>query len=581
MLSKTSSSCDKQLDLLAVRFVAALRATRPSQRISACQKLRHFVAQFGYFSSARKHNTTSPLVALPPPALHCLITWLGPLDRMHMSQTCTLLRSHLLESPELWSEMLDFIWDRERDAEDDSWVGLTDFLVERSRDLPLKLGLRVAARDILQCELGFDIATRNLHRIQSLLLDMSRAHESSDEAGSIHLRAWRVLCCAVSGPADMLEHLRIDICSDCCSTDLPIPRDFLGGHAPRLRMCTLRATLPVGGCPAFSNVTSLDYNPNSGEMDREVLVSMLVSMQQLCSLRLNVHKFTTRETDADPPAPLFATASLQNVRINWQCEGIVEFLKSIVHVPTLKKLVLSGTWQEEFVPTLTSVFRLGTYLSIGDSVSEVAAIRDDASPVLIRFRSDHNLDVYDILASETACTNLTAPTFHEFLWPRKDPFPEAPSLTSLRILLASCAHTRCFHVDCTSIFQALSTTRWKVPALRDLHLSYWLSARCAPKHSERAQCCCKATMNVALENVYSFVSSGLLYRRPRLDIIRLSGVEAVDFDQATWLSRVGSLTQNLDIQPVSTPVASDAPNSIWHRNDFLSLFRDDVVEVCA
>lgn len=411
-------------------------------------------------------------------------------------------------------------------------------------------------------------------------MSFSRAHDSGEDRNLVHLRGWSALNSAIAGPAQALERLRIDLCYDCCPITLLVPQDILGGHAPRLRVLKLSAALPSEGCPAFACVTTFNYTPTDSELDHAGLSALLRSMQRLHTLRLHIHTFTTYANDDEASvewAPL-ASSSLRNVHVNWICDGLREFLACIACLD-VQRIALDDTWSEPGWNGLLEIFPHVQHLSIGKGVCEVEALRACGTSITLRFRSGSGLGVYDLLAMRQTYDNLTSLDFHEFLWPREVPFPEAASLSSLRILLASCYDIRSLPDRWLSIFQAVGATAWSVPSLRTLHLSYWLSGACEsryPRKDPPGRCGCAPTLNVSLADIHSFVSRCLRYSRPRLVGISLSGVEVIDVEPFAWLQRLELLAEELTIERTPKPISSDAPPGVW-SGDFQDVLQDRIV----
>ncbi|EJD53424.1 hypothetical protein AURDEDRAFT_157997 [Auricularia subglabra TFB-10046 SS5] len=171
---------------------------------------------------------------------------------------------------------------------------------------------------------------------------------------------------------------------------------------------------------------------------------------------------------------------------------------------------------------------------------------------------------------------LTSLSIHEFYWPGPEDHPNIPSLTMLRVLLASCRDVVAAHYSIAGIFQATSESSWNLPGVQTLHLTYWLASPC--DKFARA-CCCSDRLTISLADVHSFVARCLQPSDRRLANITLSGVEVIDRLPETWLERIGELCDEFTLSQTCTPTSADAPRRVWD-GEFEDMFWDNLTELC-
>ncbi|KZV91646.1 hypothetical protein EXIGLDRAFT_836941 [Exidia glandulosa HHB12029] len=236
-----------------------------------------------------------------------------------------------------------------------------------------------------------------------------------------------------------------------------------------------------------------------------------------------------------------------------------------------------------------NVLPIITSISLGSGICEYVARRSlDERPMRILCSTGGFGWTYleDILNAPTF-SHLTTLSFHEFFfcshrdWSHRMQLPALPDLIRLRIMLASCRDYRVtldeFHFADpparTSIL-ANCDFEWDLPALRTVHISFFLSSRCDDEY--RSDCTCRPTMSLALSDICSFSPAPLRWSGSNCTALRLSGFNIVDVDADKYLCSLYTMFQEITISEQCEPECWDVDAGVWYGTQ-LSIFRDPLV----
>ncbi|KZV97980.1 hypothetical protein EXIGLDRAFT_832437 [Exidia glandulosa HHB12029] len=549
-------------------------------------------------AQAREINRANPLLNLHPDILLRIFQALSSRRRAILASTCFALHDFASRRGEVWSSGMSTALGS---------LPTIKRLIDRS--IPAPVELTVDLNWVLDpsdpdTAAHLDLISTTLPRLAhlSVVIDdrMSQWMNWFPPPSSIPrlpkpvLRSadWSALCCvlAAAEEAPILCSLTLeyngmtDFETFTSTTSLPpLREDIFACGAPLLRSCSLRGIcLPLQPCLAFSNVTTLSYQPKPAVLDVPQILSCIDSLPKLETLCMLVSDIVDAGDDSiGRRLSLSPKSMLKNLRVdgllgNANAEALLAFLYRLgplqqlaFNTPHPLLVVQDYAWHVERV-------------ALGVHMCEIYA-RIDCPPIpatLTRIRLAHplgNIRLHDNSPNAQWFTHLTTLTIHEFYWPRRHrtAFTTAPVLKSLCIVLASCYDTRYAMQRRRSdgslfVFQR-SGLRWSCPALETVHFSYALSTRCSYHLHPDELCCCRSTLTVSLREVALFVRRGLDV--PRLRSLRLSGVEVVDVDAAFWVAYVQKeLADEIDVSSRTCHGPAYINEDAWYYRTLESIF---------
>ncbi|EJD53436.1 hypothetical protein AURDEDRAFT_180934 [Auricularia subglabra TFB-10046 SS5] len=563
---------------LASRLASTLRSAPSPVHANAARETVGLLVNRSF-----RRNMYNSFVSLPPRAIQSVMRQLHPLDRLAVSQTCHRLRCYTLSHPSLWAD-LTALFDYHR-----RWYGflaprLIGLLAERSVHAPLRLQLDMDIACTFQNEEILTICGKHLWHIVDLSLlfyvqynrsddhvvpasvfhqPPSPTYDTHDISSGITLHLYR--------PAPALEYFEMKM----PSTTLLDAKVF-SGFAPRLQHCSLSGIRPHlnTSYPTFARLTTFRWEDKA--LDPTAFATTLLLMPCLLNLQLLCSVFSSDSPDPETAYPTHP--SLRNVMIGQMHNGLGQFLDVVSRMPLSHLIVPISIFDGPLTlwQSVTAVYPIITRLLIGLPLAEASvATHTDAAPVTIRIPSTGSAGVGGFLRAHGIFGHLKALAIHEFvLWDENIDFLVAPNLADLRIILASCYYAS-FYVYYIGVLQGTSRGFWRLPALRNLHLSYHCTGG-----QEHVRCRCGGVLRIALSDIHHFVTSTLYFAHPRLATLTLSGVDIVDQDAHVWLARLQELFDEVDISPTSQPISADAPRGVWEymsTRDFCTLFADPLI----
>ncbi|KZV81041.1 hypothetical protein EXIGLDRAFT_731947 [Exidia glandulosa HHB12029] len=501
---------------------------------------------------SRTVNMQAPLAGLPRPALRRLLEHLDMVDRLALSCTCWSLRSAALAMPSLWTSV--------------QYDTLREYLITRTEGRRMKRrGLMIQPPAFLG-RVSTILALTGSHicnRLEVLDLNITgrsyrlgSAAESQDAMLYCHTTNPRpteidVLLPVLSSPAPELRKLVLAFGHHQWETRggrHPVLRaDLFAAHnSPYLLNARLaRVAFPVGGCPALSYLTSLDYVPPGGTLLSSDLCVMLSHLPNLNVLGLTFYFFNV-SAGADPCRlpPKVAVHVLQDLTelmhagnynsiLTTRVAQLVDFflnngvMQLAVATPGMHDLA-------SFV-TATTTVRLECLVDAWTYVTR----EDDRVLHLQRSRA-----LWLLLREQPFRSLVVLALPADFIARQPQPVLDAPVLRDLCFVVNYCG-------DCSSLPPDSNWDHnprwdiwqlpWRCPSLRAVYVicpAFILRGRSALP-SDHSYCVCSSGCLITLSDMRNFVSRCLIAgHRSRLDKLALSGIRFRDAEQIPSLRTV-------------------------------------------
>jgi len=301
----------------------------------------------------------------------------------------------------------------------------------------------------------------------------------------------------------------------------------------------------------FATLTSLDYTPPAVSMSYAELADLLAALPQLTALSLRLIDLRKAINELEP-----IPHRLQALRIDYLQRGQREVYRALCNNSTTLRRFEARCRTAYWKQYLNVQPEQHRELAAGLNVTELDVASSGPGLEKLRFYHCGGPEVQLLAAGARWLTKLT---LHHLLWPEDSHFPKARCLTDLHLLMSKCndvvtGNSEMAANEVQDIFLAGKETAWRVPALRRFSLSYALSNpedRCIGKH----HCCQRGRMLISAEIVAKTISELLIFKRERLDEIRLSRVELYEAEP-TAISILGTLA--IDIVQTSQLIDSVA-----------------------
>lgn len=486
-------------------------------------------------SSHRLRGHCLDIGHLPASVVRRLLEHLALTDRLALSQTCASLRAAALLFPHIWSQFcltqqspaawrVDPIDEATMHDPPKIWQCIVE-LLGRSAPVPTRASLFIdVSRSYTQLA---HLLTSITRRSEELTLNLGTRgwgrSQDTDEypwplqqyffcIANVDNAAWVRISGPLSTPAPHLRALSLYACDYDFNTrfsttihDLVLRHDIFGGESPQLRSCRLRGlTMPAApySCAAFSRLTFFDYQPPwPANLHAEEVDNILYNMPQLQTLGLAINAFRDdRQTSREP-----SQSSLQQVSI----------------------IFYQSAYEDDFGSAASYFQRVGTsQLSLdlcGHRFHRPAFDFWSALPLPLQHPEKINIfnniaissvgtfnitspwPTFELLDDPELYTDLNCITLCDTHWPHDAPFPPAPRLTCLHVIMVG--HD-------AGLFTSGWPSAWDCPLLRELQMSYL---------PEQPVGC----PSIALADVHAFIASNLKFSSERLAKLTLSGFAAI------------------------------------------------------
>ncbi|EJD40991.1 hypothetical protein AURDEDRAFT_169970 [Auricularia subglabra TFB-10046 SS5] len=422
--------------------------------------------------------------------------------------------------------------------------------------------------DPLDREAGLEILGTILSRAASL-----RLHTYNYRLGPPSVDDWFCISSVLCKPAPFLKTLLLHryecltpICRDADADVLRMPLNpsILAGQPSDLRTCCLRGViLPVGGCPAFSMLTTFDYHRVDRRLRSTHLLDVLRNMPRLKILGLSLARFKDDRATKKRP---FEHHSLTRISTRTVRRGMPKVGPRLL--PFLAQLG---------VPTL-SAFDLGYSEVDWDAIMKYAG-----RPVTLRVSADRWGEIFDMVI-EPHCqlwlrshcdsydlggfpaslfARLASIIIHESIWDVDRVPPSAPVLLRLQVVF--------HHGPVTPNYSGLAggwpRSAWHCPQLECVEFSFARSgearkAAFLPRvpvaaDSEAVHDDCTGHGTIALSDISAFIRTAVRFDAPRLRMVRLYGVSAVvDPDPAAEFIALHDMTDSIETFTCVSPESS-------------------------
>ncbi|KZV85204.1 hypothetical protein EXIGLDRAFT_841640 [Exidia glandulosa HHB12029] len=546
---------------------SARDSTRFERLKSSCCWLAQSSLLSALIRQGRTSNDHNPLITLPSRVL-CQI-FDEEQCRTVALQLCHRLRRWVLDTPAVWTTItLDAHMEPHRAHE----------LLQHSQSLLLQhvqLGCQYAmdppAADL---EALYKAIGVHVHRVRSLSLTLSYPNTVPWPAAPLLERVALGFHARPSGPLDLGAMFPNAPRLTCLTVFRVELSTFLKSISPSSRNLFLRLrTLVLDGVPLIRKTEQLD--------------DLLVALPSLETLRARVIGFG----DHIPLAPAaFRSVSdkLRVMRIA-KCRRPGNILSLCVALGGVRALIFdTGPFIENGLFTsIADGFPCITSITFGRALGDVKASNSHAIRLLFNTTSVFGWyeNVLRVGWGSPALRHLTSLLLHEFYWrPESWCDIEMPSLTRVRIMLASCWDYRYLRIRCNSdnaqsmFVPAYSSAsecsehttdvgQWNFPSLRTLHLSFCLSSVCSGESwgsGARDECTCRTVSSLALSDVYGFVVRCLKDTSNREHVqLKLTGVDIIDLDPYRCLQDLYRFCGDIIISQVSEPEVGDGARAVW------------------
>ncbi|KZW02211.1 hypothetical protein EXIGLDRAFT_829423 [Exidia glandulosa HHB12029] len=360
---------------------------------------------------------------------------------------------------------------------------------------------------------------------------------------------------AQSDPADRPRH---------CNWTLP--SNLFAGKAGKLRSCRLqRLVLPTPLPHALRGLTTFEYHVSSF-LTAAKLEEILAWMPLLHRFALSCTGFIN---DENLPASR-VHESLRDVAIYEVGESQSTLLEYFdqhklcnIHLP------FQSTGELPTSDVVTAVTARSVGASIRRSGDFLAMLHFFLPPLYRR----------EML--NTCLATITTLTVDEATWTSCTPFyPAAPRLQVLRVLLSGCVYgdgSINGQDPPFGLFACGLETALECPRLRVLEISAH-SQTCETLSFGLQRPCICTRCRFSFFDIETFVRSSLKYEAQQLDILRLHGIESIDWSpEAAW-GALDSIARRVDCLPLAAMRASRVWDNLdrWTRHDFFETLHDNV-----
>ncbi|KZW02216.1 hypothetical protein EXIGLDRAFT_744678 [Exidia glandulosa HHB12029] len=490
----------------------------------------------------RGMNERSGFVALPIPILCCIVRQLGPWGKIVMTHVCHRIRSLLLSEQSLWTNIAVYY------APSDA---VATYLV-RSRPVLARVAMALGP---LYFADRLRILQLHLPRIEELDLDIVTYSKPLDfwngfgpvehEPGPLMQSDWEQLYTMLSEPAPHMTTFALDDMVNnsweynhipwefhAQETRWSLPVDLLGGEPGALHSCYLRGfALPRQVPPAFANLTLLEYRAPI-VLSRIILDDLLGAMPMLQRLGLS---FLTWLNDSDESASIISPSSLHPslkevaiYRIDDKKAPAIAYFEThaVTDIVVRYFQISSGA----------TALHLDAAVEVTLRLERIIIERTNAYASRLHFNEPSMLP------------SLVYPSFgglqrlivDESIWTMHSPFPPAPNVQLLRIILSSCVDledpfaTSFTFAEPYNLFACEVEEALECPALTVFELSAHCSSPCGRNGPNRCLC---SEPRLSFVDVASFVRLCLKTASRRLQTLRLHGIQSIDWDpEAAWSS---------------------------------------------